>query len=327
MIDDEQEQEETIVELDDEDDEPPNTQEVMAQLRGLMQPTEEASKDDNESNSNFGFEQEHDQMTFEHSSTTNNENNEEASEDAPNTYIDGLDEENANSFPSGCDENSKDVQEILESDDEAQFSLNQAPIEDIDMPEDVQDVSIADEAPEIGYQPEIEEAVEIDEKHQEIDTTGESDYAIAENLDNGQVLDKTATDLDAEMVSEDELPAPSKANVQDAEEVSDDELPGPKLAELPADTECVSEEELPNTQKKDTGKRKLEDYDPSSPTDDAESPDKKKVKTEEEDQSEKPKAKLPELDKFWKAVNDDSTDFTAWTYLLQYVDVEVGRIY
>lgn len=36
----------------------------------------------------------------------------------------------------------------------------------------------------------------------------------------------------------------------------------------------------------------------------------------------KPK-KLPELDKYWKAVNDDPTDFTGWTYLLQYVDQEV----
>lgn len=39
---------------------------------------------------------------------------------------------------------------------------------------------------------------------------------------------------------------------------------------------------------------------------------------------EKPKKKtLPELDKYWKVVNDDPTDFTGWTYLLQYVDQEV----
>lgn len=40
---------------------------------------------------------------------------------------------------------------------------------------------------------------------------------------------------------------------------------------------------------------------------------------------EKPKNKtLPELDKYWKVVNDDPTDFTGWTYLLQYVDQEVN---
>lgn len=33
---------------------------------------------------------------------------------------------------------------------------------------------------------------------------------------------------------------------------------------------------------------------------------------------------LPELEKYWKAVNDDPTDFTGWTYLLQYVDQEVS---
>lgn len=39
---------------------------------------------------------------------------------------------------------------------------------------------------------------------------------------------------------------------------------------------------------------------------------------------EKPKKKvLPELDKYWKVVNDDPSDFTGWTYLLQYVDQEV----
>lgn len=43
---------------------------------------------------------------------------------------------------------------------------------------------------------------------------------------------------------------------------------------------------------------------------------------------EKPKKKtLPELDKYWKVVNDDPTDFTGWTYLLQYVDQEVYNLF
>lgn len=36
--------------------------------------------------------------------------------------------------------------------------------------------------------------------------------------------------------------------------------------------------------------------------------------------------KLPELEKFWKPVLEDSTNFTGWTYLLQYVDQEVNAI-
>lgn len=42
------------------------------------------------------------------------------------------------------------------------------------------------------------------------------------------------------------------------------------------------------------------------------------------EKAEKKPKKLPELDKYWKAVNDDPTDFTGWTYLLQYVDQEVN---
>lgn len=41
------------------------------------------------------------------------------------------------------------------------------------------------------------------------------------------------------------------------------------------------------------------------------------------------KYRLPELEKYWKAVLADGDDFNAWTYLLQYVDsesdVEHGR--
>lgn len=77
--------------------------------------------------------------------------------------------------------------------------------------------------------------------------------------------------VDAEMVSEDELPAPTQEKVDDAEEVSDEELPGPTMAELPADTEVVSEDELPAT-----NKRKVDEgYDPGSPTESSEIPDKK----------------------------------------------------
>ena len=39
------------------------------------------------------------------------------------------------------------------------------------------------------------------------------------------------------------------------------------------------------------------------------------------------KAPPPELEKYWKAVKDKPTDFTGWTYLLQYVEQQVrGKI-
>ncbi|KAG6449982.1 pre-mRNA-processing factor 39 isoform X2 [Manduca sexta] len=145
---------------------------------------------------------------------------------------------------------------------------------------------------------------------------------------------------ETEVVSEDELPEVQKPSIKDAENVSDDELPGPKPAELPADTEVVSEDELPASKKdaKESRKRKTgeeqDGYDPGSPTSENESSNKKQAVAKNGESKpipaekrtsvdEKPKKKtLPELDKYWKVVNDDPTDFTGWTYLLQYVDQE-----
>lgn len=161
---------------------------------------------------------------------------------------------------------------------------------------------------------------EITEEIKARDETGSSDNALAEDIANGDSnATETKADPDAEMVSEDELPpAPEKIIVKDADEVSDEELPGPKLAELPEDTEVVSEDELKMT---DTPKRKHDDGDnESSPKSESV---EKKAKIDTTDATVEEKKKLPDLDKYWKAVNDDSTDFTAWTYLLQYVDHEV----
>lgn len=59
--------------------------------------------------------------------------------------------------------------------------------------------------------------------------------------------------------------------------------------------------------------------------DDVTSPAAKKSKVEDEPVKER----SPDLAKFWKAVEDDPTDFTGWTYLLQFVDstgsIEDGR--
>lgn len=122
-----------------------------------------------------------------------------------------------------------------------------------------------------------------DEKMDVDSSETSSAVAIAEDLPNGSGSDNsrsTKVDVDAEMVSEDELPAPSQEKVDDAEEVSDEELPGPQVAELPADTEVVSEDELPTSNK---AKRKADEgYDPGSPTESSETPEKK-IKSEDVD--------------------------------------------
>lgn len=56
--------------------------------------------------------------------------------------------------------------------------------------------------------------------------------------------------------------------------------------------------------------------------------DKDKEKEKEKDKDkEKERKKLPDLDKYWRVVKDDASDFTGWTYLLQYVDSEVKYIF
>lgn len=53
---------------------------------------------------------------------------------------------------------------------------------------------------------------------------------------------------------------------------------------------------------------------------------KEKIKNQELSDSKEKEVvhkSLPLLEKYWKAVKDDPTDFTGWTYLLQYVDQAV----
>lgn len=250
------------------------------------EPFENAAQNEDNGSSNFGYD---DNLTYEQQSNEKEEETNNGLERGEQEkFIADLAEENANSFPSGCDDNSIDKNpEVVASETES----NQAEIQ--------------------GF---------MDGDYEMIDETDERSIDKTENTfaqsDDTKPGDPDATDLDAENISEDELPAPDKPKVQDAEEVSDEELPGPKLAELPADTEVVSEDELPNPKKE--GKRKLDDYDPSEPTDDA---PEKRTKTDIEE-SEKPKYSLPDLEKYWKPVKADPEDFNGWTQLLAYVDSE-----
>lgn len=117
-------------------------------------------------------------------------------------------------------------------------------------------------------------------------------------------------ELETEVISEDEMAVDTMP--VDTEAVSEDELPPTTLDDQ---TETVSDEELPS--ENNTGKT----------TKRSKSPNKEEIKDENECQPEK-KIKveeikpITELDKFWQAVKDDSSDFAGWTYLLQYVDQE-----
>lgn len=179
--------------------------------------------------------------------------------DSIDNLLANLAEDNANSLPSAVDD--------------TEFTLlTEAHTEEETVSETIKDDFQTEEIVNHVLH-EVCEAMEIPAVEE-----SKSDAAIAEDLQNGENSEDTRVDIDAEMVSEDELPAPSQEKVDDAEEVSDEELPGPKLAELPADTEVVSEDELPSSNKV---KRKVDEgYDPGSPTESSEAPEKK-AKSEE----------------------------------------------
>lgn len=213
-----------------------------------MHQHETANVDDNGSSS-YAFEE---NLTFEEHSGEKEEeetNQTDASNERNVEFIADFTEENANSFPSVIGDDSS-IDRVTSREESYQ-----------------------------GVQDSTDGDFQMNEEPSTEDT-----YAQSEDL---KVPDQHATDLDAENISEDELPAPTKPKVQDAEEVSDEELPGPKLAELPEDTENVSEEELPSSsqsQQQQGGKkekRKLQDYDPSDPTDENDAPEKKAKKEEE----------------------------------------------
>lgn len=219
--------------------------------------------DDNGS-SNYGFD---DNLTYEQQSNEKEETNQTDETTEQETFIADLaDLENANSFPSAYDDNSMNKAQLEVQDD--------ALIEQVDSDSN----QIQTDSNDGDFQM-VEEVRE--ERNEQTNMVGQlnemsNDKSVSEDTFAQSEETKAgdqATDLDAENISEDELPAPAKPEVQDAEEVSDEELPGPKMAELPADTEVVSEEELPVLK----GKRKHEDYDPSEPTDEA---DEKKMKTD-----------------------------------------------
>lgn len=182
----------------------------------------------------------------------------------------------------------------------------------------------------------LEDDIEINEVQQKVAVEIEIEEE-ADEKESGKLED------DTEMVSEDELPSEGDKRVLDTEAVSDEELPTISAGDIP-DTEQVSDDELPpvakrkrkhssrhssdSDQKSDSsGKKSKQEKEKSrrSPLRVSEgdanslerrSPDSKCVKVP-------PKSKLlPELEKYWKAVKDDPTDFTGWTYLLQYVDQE-----
>ncbi|CAH1399621.1 unnamed protein product [Nezara viridula] len=176
-----------------------------------------------------------------------------------------------------------------------------------------------------------------DEEKNKVAKTFEPESSCNDEEESAPNSIPTAHQPFTEVVSEDEFCVDGSESVLNTEAVSDDEFPLANTIEN-LETEDVSDEELPES---GTKKRKDEDeiisHEGSSKKkaklDKDKSPHKRSSE-ERDDTSDKgipstkhahPSVKskiLPELEKYWKAVNDDPTDFTGWTYLLQYVDQE-----
>lgn len=286
VIESDPQEHETVEVLNSEQTDVSNTQQVLEELQDLAVPVETEDQTDaipepkEENSLPFAFNDfqtdtmtQLDEQSSEKDDTSNHIQN--STDSVDNIFFANLAaEENANSFPSGIDETESRDQiidqengDIIEEDfEEAETIVEEhQPKGEIFEEEDVN--------MEIGNNQENSNDCKTE--------TIASENAIAEDIGLTDTQE-TMADVDAEMVSEDELPAPVQPKVQDAEEVSDDELPGPKLAELPADTEIVSEDELP-AGKKDATKRKVDEgYDPGSPTEEVEEIPEKKTKTDSE---------------------------------------------
>lgn len=211
------------------DSDEPDTKQVMEQLQDLIVPVLEGQNKTTDENSSTNLFEE---FQVDTKSSSGKEDPGGAPEES--VFIANLAaEENANSLPSVVDENSASRPAAASS---AEDDLV------ISVPDEVVPVVEESSVPDAPEPPSLDlNGDNADE------VTGSSDHALADNVVNGlcEEDDSKNTDLDAEMVSEDELPQPVQAQVHDAEEVSDDELPGPNRAELPPDAEVVSEDELP----------------------------------------------------------------------------------
>ncbi|XP_075223787.1 pre-mRNA-processing factor 39-like isoform X3 [Lycorma delicatula] len=235
--------------------------------------------------------------------------------------------------------------------------IQEVPVEKMEV--DVIEVADGDDCPD-QHSGHLEGMTVIDEVTDGLDDICEDDrkeskdkVATSNNIDPDTEMvsedelpaESSKEQLETEAVSDEELPTTTTVDLPETEAVSEDELPPEgtekKKKKKSSNPEAVAKTGKEVKKKEEAGvgstksdsdvgvKRKLTEgeYDPSSPTSEAsneETPPAKKMTTEAGKTQAKPTkpTKLPELEKYWKAVKDDPTDFTGWTYLLQYVDQE-----
>ena len=93
----------------------------------------------------------------------------------------------------------------------------------------------------------------------------------------------------------------------------------PVESEEPTTTEAV-----PTESTNDTADSTADGESAAAPTEGAAATEDKPKNHRLEDEMDDEPEMETELEKYWRAVKDNPHDFTGWTYLLQYVEQEVG---
>jgi len=165
---------------------------------------------------------------------------------------------------------------------------------------------------------------------EEVEVPEQSEESMDDSRDEAEPEDKEEEEekMDQQEEKEEEKGQEEKM----VEEEDSDEQPPPekkaKVAEEGAEEEAAPAAPEPEKEKEETPEEKGERIRLNEEKKEKDRKEKEERKKKEEEEKLKAEMKK-ELDKFWKAVKDDPSDFTGWTYLLGFVDsknqMEAGR--
>ncbi len=163
---------------------------------------------------------------------------------------------------------------------------------------------------------ETEEKLIPDEKMVVLDEVAEAETEEVEEV--AETTEETSPDNDQEAVEE---KMEEEVKKRSAETVEEEEEPPLKKNKPDDDKDEVEKMEEAETEKvEDESEKKEEESKNEEPKEENET-----KRASREGSEEKGPKRSPELVKFWKAVEEDPSDFTGWTYLLQYVDAHAER--
>jgi pre-mRNA-processing factor 39 len=192
------------------------------------------------------------------------------------------------------------MQEV--ADEQRPEKIDEEEPEGVDKPERIE------EEPEVVEKPEMVEEETVDKPEIQEKSEGVNNHLVEDNAE----VDKESAEhsfRESDMIVLDEVRNEEESNGKSKEQQrsdEDEEMEVEEAKKRPAADLHTEEED---------GKEE-----PPLKKNKTETGDCEERKEEEEEEAEKKYTRSPELIKFWKVVEDDPSDFTGWTYLLQYID-------